>query len=370
MNRKVALTIGIQAFIIIVLFWVLVFYGKDEYDAYNQAQEEEVVTSNRVSQVKGATIVTLSKDGQKQSDIQTLSLAGSQHQKTLNTLGNVISIDTLIELRTRYLNAKANANIARASLANSQQDYQRMQTLNKDDKNVSDQVVIAAQAAFKADQAKVQAAETEANNLNDTMRQTWGETLANEASQAPASPNLQSLLQHREVLLLVTLPVNTNVKAGETISVVPTGAQTKPIKAKLVAASPQTDPTIQGRTFYFRAPAENLRAGMRVSVEMNSIDVNTSELNNPADSKKNNKDIKGVSVPASAVVWYAGKPWVYKQQSEENFIRLPISTDNEINGGWFNRSAHLSAGDKLVVNGAQLLLSEEFKYQIKNENQD
>ena len=356
MNRKVALIIGLQAFLIIILFWVLVFYGKDEYDSYNQAQEEEVVTPNRVKQVKGATVVTLSKDGQKQSDIQTVSLTSSQHQKTLNTLGNVVSIDTLIELRTRYLNAKANANIARASLANSKQDYQRMQSLNRDDRNVSDHVMLAAQAAFKADQAKVQAAETEANNLNDTMRQTWGETLANEASKEPASASLQSLLQHKEVLLLITLPADSNVKAGETISVVPTGAQTKAINAKLVAASPQTDSTIQGRTYYFRAPAENLRAGMRVSVEMKD--------------SASNKASEGVAVPASAVVWYAGKPWVYKKQGEESFIRLPISTDNEINGGWFNRSEQLAAGDKLVVNGAQLLLSEEFKYQIKNENQD
>lgn len=356
MNRKVALIIGLQAFLIIILFWVLVFYGKDEYDSYNQAQEEEVVTPNRVKQVKGATVVTLSKDGQKQSDIQTVSLTSSQHQKTLNTLGNVISIDTLIELRTRYLNAKANANIARASLANSKQDYQRMQSLNRDDRNVSDHVMLAAQAAFKADQAKVQAAETEANNLNDTMRQTWGETLANEASKEPASASLQSLLQHKEVLLLITLPADSNVKAGETISVVPTGAQTKAINAKLVAASPQTDSTIQGRTYYFRAPAENLRAGMRVSVEMKD--------------SASNKASDGVAVPASAVVWYAGKPWVYKKQGEESFIRLPISTDNEINGGWFNRSEQLAAGDNLVVNGAQLLLSEEFKYQIKNENQD
>ena len=50
--------------------------------------------------------------------------------------------------------------------------------------------------------------------------------------------------------------------------------------------------------------------------------------------------------------------------------RLPISVDNPSNGGWFNQSKQLNTGDELVVNGAQLLLSEEFKYQIKNENED
>ena len=127
MNKKLTIIIGLQAFLIIVLFWVLVFYGKDEYDAYNQAQEEEVATPNRVSQNQGATVVTLSQEAQSQSDIKTEKITSGKHQNTLAALGQVLNIDTLIELRTRYLNAKANASIARASLTNSQQDFQRMQ---------------------------------------------------------------------------------------------------------------------------------------------------------------------------------------------------------------------------------------------------
>jgi hypothetical protein len=67
------------------------------------------------------------------------------------------------------------------------------------------------------------------------MRQTWGNTLANEASKEKASSGLQALLQRKEVLLLITLPSDRNVQIGETISVVPTGSETKPINAKLIA---------------------------------------------------------------------------------------------------------------------------------------
>lgn len=358
MNKKLAAIVGLQAFLIIVLFWILVFYGKDEYDAYNQAQEEEVATPNRVSQHEGATLVTLSQEAQTQSDIRTEKVSTSLHQNTLAALGSVLNIDSLIELRTRYLNAKANANIARASLANSQQDFQRMQALNKDDKNVSDHAMLVAQAAFKADQAKVQAAETEANNLRDTIRQTWGGVLADEASKESVSANLQSLLQHREVLVLITLPLdNTTPKAGETIAITPTGASTKAIQATYVAAAPQTDATIQGRTFYYRASTDALRAGMRVNVQL-------------IDNARNGKQSAGASVPSSAVVWYGGKAWIYKKQSKEQFIRLPIATDSPTSGGWFTQNKQLNNGDEIVINGAQLLLSEEFKYQIKNENQD
>ena len=359
MNRKTSAIIAIQAFLIIVLFWILVFYGKDEYDSFNQAQEEEVASPNRVAQANGATVVTLSQEAQSQSDIKTVKLSTSDHQATLSALGNVISIDNLIELRTRYLNAKANASIARASLTNSQQDFQRMQALNKDDKNVSDHAMLVAQAAFKADQAKVQASETEANNLRDTMRQAWGEKLADEASKEPASASLQALLQHHEVLVLITLPVDHGTpKAGDTISITPTGANTKSISASFVAPAPQTDTTIQGRTYYYRASSDTLRAGMRVNVEIKET------------ANNHNNNAKGIVVPSSAVVWYGGKAWVYKKNSQDQFVRLPISTESPTNGGWFNQSKHINGGDELVTNGAQLLLSEEFKYQIKNENQD
>jgi len=42
----------------------------------------------------------------------------------------------------------------------------------------------------------------------------------------------------------------------------------------------------------------------------------------------------------------------------------------EIDGGWIIKEGIIIENDKIVVDGAQLLLSEEFKYQIKNENED
>jgi hypothetical protein len=160
MNRKLTLIIRLQAILIISLFWMLIFFGKDEYNSHNQVQEEDVVTPNRVSQEKGSTLIKLSTEAQTQSDIQIVNLSGSQHQQTLKTLGSMSSgIDGLIELRTRYLNAKAIANIASVSLANSNQEYQRLLALNKDDKNVSDHAMLSALANYKADQAKEQAGE-------------------------------------------------------------------------------------------------------------------------------------------------------------------------------------------------------------------
>ena len=78
MNRKLAIIIGLQAFLIVVLFWVLVFYGKDEFEALTQQTEEEIETPSRVVNEEGMTIITISPATQKQSDIST-SPAQIQH---------------------------------------------------------------------------------------------------------------------------------------------------------------------------------------------------------------------------------------------------------------------------------------------------
>lgn len=353
MNRKIAIIIGLQALLIIVLFWVLVFYGKDEYEAYTTQQAEEVETPNRVATDHGMTVVTLDEASQKQSDIRTSLMQPAKFQSAIASYGRVMGIEPLIDLRTRYLAAKAEAGVIRASLLNSEREYQRLLQLNKDDHNISDRAVIAAEALWKADKAKLAAAETAASSLRDNMRQVWGEVLTEKATQQ-GDPMLQQLLDYRQVLLQITLPFGSaEPRPGSTLAVTPTGTRNKAVEARYISRSPQTDTTIQGKTYYYQAPADDLRAGMRISVRMSD----------------NRQSAEGVVIPNDAVVWYGGKAWVYRQESPERFVRQPIETDQETGNGWFNTGL-IKPGDALVTSGAQLLLSEEFKYQIKNENED
>ena len=359
MNRKLTIIIALQAFLIVVLFWILVFYGKDEYEAFVKGEvEEEIETPNRASTEQGIAIVTLPQAAQEQSGIATIALGQSQHMTALSTYGTVVNVDSLIELRSRYMTAQAEANIARASLANTQQEFNRMQVLNQDNRNVSDRALANAQALLKADQAKVNAADSIARNIRDSIRQQWGDTLAGLATRQPESPEFSRILQYRDVLIQVTFPFDTpQPQAGSSIQIAPIGIATasgeQPMQAEFVSASPQTDNAIQGKTYFYRASAENLRVGMRVSIKL----------------KNDNTATQGVIVPNSAVVWYGGQAWVYRKDKEDRFIRLPVNTDSDTEAGWFVSSG-LKAGDEIVTTGAQLLLSEEFKFQITNENDD
>lgn len=354
MNKKLTLIIALQALLIIVLFWVLIFYGKDEYEAYQNSQEEEIESPSRVTEKSGINIVNLPLATQQNSGIKTAKINSAQFQGEIKSFGNVVSIDSLIEAKTNYINLKTNANIARANNQQNLQQYQRLKALNEDDKNVSDRAVQEALALVNTDNANIKSSELQLKTLQNSMKLQWGESLAKLAFDEALPPHLANLLNKKNVLVQVSLPLTaTNPSAGSSINITPLNETTMPIQAIYVSPAATADTNGFGKTFYYRAPAEQLRIGMRVNVEL-------------GDSKSN--AITGVIIPSNAVVWYAGTPWAYFKQGKEQFVRKPISTDTEVDSGWFNKN--FSADIEVVVSGAQLLLSEEFKYLIKNENED
>ncbi|MDI1300082.1 hypothetical protein [Methylotenera sp.] len=361
MNRKATIIIGLQAALIVILFWFLIFYGKDEYEAATTKGEEGIeskslVVANQTNE-KGAATLILPTASQQQSGIHTTKLQASQHQSATASFGTVEAIDSLIEMRTRYLAALADGNVTRSTMTSAEQNLHRLQLLNQDDKNVSDRAVQEAQANLSGEKAKFATSATLANGIRDNMRQQWGPTLANWATQTTSKSEFESLLQSHDVLLKITLPFDVTPNKNTTLQVAPIGSQTQLVKAQFISDAPQADSTIQGKTYFYRAPAGSLRAGMRVTTRLNSQD----------------KASSGVIIPHEAVVWYSNQAWVYQKIGADKFIRRLISTEVEIENatinGWYNTTG-LMVNDDVVISGAQLLLSEELKYQIKNENED
>lgn len=352
MNKKTAIIIGLQAILIVTLFWMLVFYGKDEFDSAQQAQEEEIESLDRVSDKQGISVVTIAPAVQENSGIQTAKVSKASHAGGIKSLGSVVSIDSLIDAKTQYLNLRSEISVIHSTSANNQQQYQRLKTLNADDKNISDRAVQEALATVNADNARIQAAELQMKNLLTNTKLKWGDALAGLVVGEKLPPHLENLLNRHNVLVQVSLPMSAATPAtGSSIQLSPINENARPVTATYISPASQSDASGLGKTYYYSAPADSLRIGMRV---------------NAAAAKSEAND--GVIVPNSAVVWYAGTPWAYFKQGKDQFVRKPISADTEVDSGWFN--THLSADSEVVVQGAQLLLSEEFKYQIKNENED
>jgi len=68
----------------------------------------------------------------------------------------------------------------------------------------------------------------------------------------------------------------------------------------------------------------------------------------------------GIFVPDEAVVQWDALPWVYLQVGKGRYTREPLETDHAVRGGYIVSSG-LTDRDTVVVRGAQLLLSEEFR---------
>ncbi len=358
MNKKLTLIIAVETVLIIALFWVLIFYSKDEYEAYQAKLNEAIESPSHVSNKQGISVVTLSSEIQKNSGISTAKISAATFKSEQKSTGSVVAMDSLIEAKSKYLSLLSVASIARAANAQNLKQYQRLKALNEDDKNVSDRALQEALASANADQASVNAAELQLKNLQTTTKLQWGEALAQLVFSEKLPPHLQHLLNRKNVLVQVSLPASVSTpNAGSSINIAPLNEAASTIQAIYISPASQADASNYGKTFYYSAPAEQLRIGMRVSVDA------------PASGGANH----GALVPSNAVVWYAGKPWAYFKQGRnkqglDQFMRKPISADTEVNGGWFNQN--ISADSEVVINGAQLLLSEEFKYLIKNENED
>lgn len=81
----------------------------------------------------------------------------------------------------------------------------------------------------------------------------------------------------------------------------------------------------------------------------------------------------GVFVPTTAVVQWEGLAWAYVQQQSEQpaapnggarFVRRRVDTSHPVPGGWLVTSAgalSVHSGERVAVQGAQELLSEEFR---------
>lgn len=346
MSNKAGLKRALIVVAIILLVALLIGgYTLGKGDQAMEAQREAPVPApNRISVVSGATTVTLPAAVQARSGIQVAPVKQSlQGQETI-AYGTVIDLQPLIDLRSRFATALADGETARAALRTSEAEYQRSQQLYKDNQNVSLKVVQAARAAYSSDQAKVALATASAANLRAAAQQQYGAKLASWAFDMN-SQVFQALMMRREVLLRITLPLLDTTAPPASIQIDAGGGER--VTASLIGASPQTDPSLQGRSVFYRSAAA-LSVGTRIEAFL--------PLSAPATS--------GVLIPETAIVWYGGQPWAYVQAEPTHFQRRRVTQQFPVQGSYFVTEG-FRAGEKVVIAGSQLLLSEESRAAIQ-----
>jgi hypothetical protein len=309
--------------------------------------------AHRIQKVNGAPAVRLTAEEQRYSGIRTEPLERITYWAEEQVYGEVVDIQPLLRLRGQYAEAQAQRQMAQARLQVSAQEYERLRGLNAQGNVISTSRMREAQSRWRINQAQLAAAETRARNIRAQAVQAWGTELVAQAL-GDNSELMERLVSRETVLLRITLAPDESLPQATRFAFVErNGERRRAREARLISPAPRTDLVSQGETYFYQTAADGLRTGMRVAAWI----------------PENKAPSMGVLVPAIAAVWYGGQPWVYVQVGDELFARRALRDDNEIAGGWLARDG-FSAGEPVVVAGGQMLLSEEFRWQIPEEDND
>lgn len=317
----------------------------------DEAGEDEEESPRRTLLFDGEPAVKLTAEEQRRSGIRMAPVEPTSYQAEDRIYGDVINILPLLRLRARFEQARAALAIADARLQVSMQEYERLRGLNAQASVISIGRMRQAQSRWEVDQAQRSAAETLIANIRAQAVQEWGVVLTATALEDDFE-RLQRLASRDDVLLRLSVTSGEKLSSATDAFVDAAGNRREAREVRFISVAPQTDPLSQGETYFFAAPAEDLRTGMRISAWIARGD----ELS------------AGLLIPGAAAVWYAGRPWAYVQVDDDLFARRMLPAAN-IPGGWFVRDG-FSASEPVVISGGQMLLSEEFRWQIPAEDDD
>jgi len=307
-------------------------------------RERPVKVPLRTTEVDGQPAVRLDAQAAGVNGIEVAALSPAPYQNQLRGYGTVLDLTPLNDLSNGYANARAQQQMAQAKLAASKAALDRARGLYRNQQNVSLAQFQAAEAISETDQAALVSAGSQVRTLAATAAQTFGPVIGKAFLEG--SPLITQLIERQDLLLQVTLP------PGVAVPVPPQDATVQveggsPAPVSFVSPATRTDPRIQGVSFLYLAPASSgVLPGMNVLVSLPSGPLR-----------------EGVALPASAVVWWQGQAWIYREAAEGTFVRtqvptrLPAKDGGYVVEGWPGRG-------HVVTRGAQALLSEEFRAQL------
>ncbi len=322
--------------------------GATSSDAGDDA-ENAVRAPARVAIKDGAVVLTLSATEQKNAGIAVARPSPASADAVIIGYGRVLDAAGLTDLSNRYLDALSGLQTADAKLAVARAAYQRAQTLHADPQAVSTAQLQELEGRFKVDKTALAAAQFRLSNLAATARQSWGNVLGE--ALISQTPMVADLVARHDYLVKVTLP------AGATIAAAPATATTRlnggpDIRLDFISPATSTDPRLQGLSYFYKASAlSGLLPGFQLAVSLT------------ADTIESGMSV----VPEAAIVWLDGKPWVYRRTGATSFERREIAPNRPAPGGGYV-VATMPPDAEIVVRGAAMLLSEEFRAQTPIED--
>ena len=312
--------------------------------------DEQPETTSQNFALHGSIKINL--DFQKSSGIKTLKLSPGTYNAEFIAHGKVINIQALLALRNRYQLVSAERNNIKAKLTQAEQNFIRQKELY--DNGASSKRNLQEQEAQRQSyQSQIAGTDFQDNAIINEATVLWGEDLTAWVL-AKSSTKLNDFLTHQDKLIQISLPNNKHLAEDiKSIYIAISGDRTKAIKAEFVSVAAQSDTQSQGESYFFKTRAKNILSGMNVMAWI----------------PEKSATVTGAHFPKSALIWYLNQAFIYQKTSAETFVRRPLAHYSLLPDGSY-LSESLNPEDEIVIEGAQMLLSEEFKGQIPSEDDD
>ncbi|MGR9072019.1 MAG: efflux RND transporter periplasmic adaptor subunit [Gammaproteobacteria bacterium] len=299
----------------------------------------------------GQPVFRIDEELQKMSGIKVSILDAAKYRIELRAYGNALEISPLLALRSRFFDALAEYTTAEANHLQSQQEILRLRGLHRSEA-VSTKKLQQQESRWQADKARLEATRFKLKQIRDEAVLNWGKLIGAWITD-PESERLSDWVAGKRALLLVTIPGDGGSTDEITdIYVHRSGKRSLAKPAQMISASPKSHHLAQGDSYFYETDGDDIRPGIRFNAWI------------PQRSR-----LTGVMVPESAVVRHLGQTFAYIETEEDFFTRQAISGLIFTEQGIFVKEG-LSPGDRLVIEGAQTLLSEEFRAQIPDEDDD
>lgn len=332
---RMILAVPIGVGLIVAAIWAIDVARSGE--ATEVDRERPAATPQRVFSDDGQTILRIDPATLARSGIVTARLAANDGAATVPVFATVVDTTRLTDLANAWAVGAAQVTAARARAEASKASLARARLLYADAQNASLAQLQAAQATYAADRAGAEAAQAQAATALASARQEFGPTLK------PGSALVDAIVNRRSLLLQVALPLDAGAPPPTLVVEGDGGVRAS---ARLIGAAARADPRVPGRGAYYAVSGSSgLVPGMSVTAQLAT-----------------GGPIQGATVPASAIVSWQGRNWIYRRRGDGAFVRVAISTGQRDQTG--NYTVHdLAPGTLIVTRGAQLLLSEELKGQ-------
>ena len=165
-----------------------------------------------------------------------------------------------------------------------------------------------------------------------------------------AGQELLVLTNFDRLLVRIVWRSDAPSKPPRTVSISPLGDSSRTVQASLVGSAAMADTVTRSPVFLYRVNGSWL--GARPGLPIVATVTDPRQVH------------RGIFVPNGAAVQWNGLVWVYVERSPGQFVRVGLDTSTPVPGGWLVQSGlagKLAPGARVVVQGTEQLLSEEFR---------